>query len=376
MKNKFLLCACLVAMTAATLTSCKNDVDVFDVSSQIAQKTLQGFYTFIDVDSAAMNATLYEWQIEQDKTGARVGAYRVAATGNKKDVNTEKALTWEEAKMAEDGLSMTIPVLVDGEAKDLIWHDGVVSVDGYTTEKPLISMAGVLRTVHEKFVNLDFVHSDTTYYITTKKDTVYYLAWKTQVVNYTQAQIDSAKQALIELADTLAWYNETFGQNIPDTVKFSTKQQPDGTYKGQVSVPYEASKVEDIKTVHGPLHIVNGEMVFSRDAEGATTGSYFWHEETWTQECYTKPTKKEAVHTDELVTVSDANWAPVSFTNIKKFNVLFKGKGHTALLEEVAGEVKTDKTEDKDVFFLEAPISGFVAADGELTYKDYKFKNK
>ena len=373
----------LIALMAAVigLVACQQtikDEDVFAINEEIANKTLEGIYTFIDVDSAAVTTTLYEWTLTKDSTNARVGTYRVASTGNGANSSTEQELVWEEAKMASDGLSMSIPVTVNGETKTLIWHDGVITIDGYTTSKDLISKISVLRSVHENFANLDFVLDDTTYYVTSRMDTMYYLAWKTAVVSYTQEQIDSAKQAMLTYADTLAWFNATYpSRAVPDTVRFATKPQSDGTYKGQVSIPYEDMEIQEIKTNHGPLHIINSEMIFNRDANGATTGSYVFYEKTWTEECYTKPTSDKAIYTDYTNTVTDAQWTPVAYTNIKKFNIMLKGTWDVKTIVTVAGgepKVEMDLHEENTCY--ELPLSGFNKTEGEVTSNELKYKTK
>ena len=203
-------------MTAAVFTSCKKETDLSALDAKIAHKTIPGIYIYLAVDKESVSTTMYEWCLE-DNNGTRTGYYRVASTGNGKDSDEKKSLTWSDATMAEDGLSMTIPVVIEGKSKELVWRDGVIVTDGYATTKSIISMVDVLRTVHESFANLDFVYDDTTNYVTSRMDTTYYLAWKTQVVNYTQEQIDSAKQALIDLADTLTWFNATYPDKaVPD----------------------------------------------------------------------------------------------------------------------------------------------------------------
>lgn len=375
MKNKILLCACLLAVVAGLFTSCKKDPDLQAIDSKLAQQTMLGNYFFIEVDSAAVSTTMHEWLLENGENG-RVGYYRKATTGNGLDSDESNDLTWQEATMAENCLSMNIPVTVGGEQKMLSWSDGVLHVDGYTTEKSLISLANVLRSVNQSFTAYDFVVSDTTAYITSRMDTTYYLAWTTAVVSYTQEQIDAYKQFMIDNADTLKWFNETYpSRAVPDTVRFSTKQQADGTYKGQISVPFEDADIKEIKTNHGPLLAVNGEMVFNREGK-ANTGKYIYHVETWTEECYTKPTSKAAEHSELLIEITDAKWTPVSFVNVKKFNVAFKGKMHTKSLATVGGEVVEDKTDDIDDCFYEVALSGFNKEDGEVTHMERKYKNQ
>lgn len=374
MKNKFLLCACMVALTAAMFTSCKKHTDLTESMETIARKNLPGIYAYVGVDRENVSTTLYEWALD-DNQGDKKGYYRIASTGNGLDSDTTINLTWAEASMNSEGNAMIIPVELPKTHKDLVWNDGVVEVDGYVTYKSLISVADVLRTVHGTFANLDLVHNDTVDYITSRMDTLIYLAWKTQVVSYTQEQIDSAKNAMIEYADTLAWFNATYpSRAVPDTVRFSTKPQADGTYKGQVSVPYEDMDIKEIKTNHGHLHIVNSRIIVNRVGL-VNTGSYYFHEQTWTEECYTKPTTKQAVYTDYVSDLSGAKWTPSAFTNAKKFNILFKGKRDMTLISKVAGEDQKPEEMHETDYFFELPFYNYNKEDGEIMLDGRKYKN-
>ena len=366
----------MVAMTAAVFTSCKKETDLSALDAKIAHKTIPGIYYYLAIDKESVSTTMYEWRLE-DKNGAKTGYYRVASTGNGKDSDVKKDLTWSDATMAEDGLSMTIPVVIDGKSKELVWKDGVIVVDGYATTKYLISMADVLRSVHESFTNYDFVYDDTTNYITTHFDTIYYLAWKTAVVYYTEAQIDSAKQALVDMADTLAWFNATYPDKaVPDTVRFSTKPQGDGTYKGQVSVPYETSEIKEIETIHGPLHIINSEMVFNRAGDNTTSGSFYFHEQTWTKECYTKPADTTAVQTDYIYIVNPAKWTASGYTNATKFNMMFVGKEDVYLKVVTAGVPGEPETQTIENGVFEMLFSNFDKDDGTILMDGLKYKIK
>ena len=377
MKNKFTLCACALAMVAALLTSCKDKTDILATEAEIAQKTFPGIYAFVGVDSVNVSTNMYEWAL-LNEGGKKTGYYRYAATGNMADADVTTNLTWSDATMAENMLSMTIPVdLEDKTHKDLIWNDGVVHVDGYTTAKNLISMVDVLRRLHDEFANYDFVYNDTTNYITITLDTIVYLAWTTKVVNYTQDQIDSAKQAMILYHDTIAWFNATYPERaVPDTVRFSTKQQGDGTYKGQVSVPFEETKVNKIEHNHGPLHIINSEILFARDAQGATSGSYVFHEQTWTEECYDDPTSEKAIYEDYTSTISNAKWTFSAFTNAKKFNTVFKGNWDMTLNYTEGGVPQTPTEMHETDYFFELQFSNFNKTDGTIMLDGHKYKAK
>lgn len=379
MKNKLTLCLCALALVSSVFTSCKKDTDVLDIESQIAQKNFPGVYYYLGIDSVNVSTTLKEWGILKNGE-TKNGYYRIATTGNMSDMDTVNNLTWLDASFAPDGLSMIIPVdLKNPKAhKELVWRDGVIGVDGYVTVKSLISQADNLRALHNDFANYDFVFNDTSYYITTTYDTVVYLAWKTQVVSYTQEQIDSAKQAMIFYHDTIAWFNATYPERaVPDTVRFSSKKQSDNTYKGQVSVPFEETKINEIKTNHGPLKIINSEIIFARDASsGATSGSYVYHEQSWTEEFYDDPTSTKARYEDVSKNMSNARWTFSSFTNAKKFNTLFKGNWDVISNITIGGVPQTPEEMHKVDYFYELAFSNFNKVDGDIMLDGHKYKTK
>lgn len=379
MKNKLTLCLCALALVSSVFTSCKKDTDILDIESQIAQKNFPGVYYYLGIDSVNVSTTLKEWGILKNGE-TKNGYYRIATTGNMSDMDTVNNLTWLDASFAPDGLSMIIPVdLKNPKAhKELVWRDGVIGVDGYVTTKSLISQADNLRALHNDFANYDFVFNDTSYYITTAYDTVVYLAWKTQVVSYTQEQIDSAKQAMIFYHDTIAWFNATYPERaVPDTVRFSSKKQSDNTYKGQVSVPFEETKINEIKTNHGPLKIINSEIIFARDASsGATSGSYVYHEQIWTEEFYDDPTSTKARYEDVSRNMSSARWTFSSFTNAKKFNTLFKGNWDVICNITIGGVPQTPEEMHKVDYFYELAFSNFNKVDGDIMLDGHKYKTK
>ena len=379
MKNKLTLCLCALALVSSVFTSCKKDTDILDIESQIAQKNFPGVYYYLGIDSVNVSTTLKEWGILKNGE-TKNGYYRIATTGNMSDLDTVNNLTWLDASFAPDGLSMIIPVdLKNPKAhKELVWRDGVIGVDGYVTTKSLISQADNLRALHNDFANYDFVFNDTSYYITTAYDTVVYLAWKTQVVSYTQEQTDSAKQAMIFYHDTIAWFNATYPERaVPDTVRFSSKKQSNNTYKGQVSVPFEETKINEIKTNHGPLKIINSEIIFARDASsGATSGSYVYHEQIWTEEFYDDPTSTKARHEDISRNMSNARWTFSSFTNAKKFNTLFKGNWDVICNITIGGIPQTPEEMHKVDYFYELAFSNFNKVDGDIMLDGHKYKTK
>lgn len=360
------------------LVACRNDkTDLYAIDANLAQKTLLGIYPYVGVDSVNMNTTIHEWKLENSAEKGRTGYYKVAATGNGVDTDTESPVTWAEAALAADGLSMLIPVTVNGEQKELKWHDGVVEVDGYVTSKSVISVTSTLRAIHADFANLDFVYDDTVSYKTSRLDTTYYLAWKTEVVSFTQDSIDWYKQFMIDNHDTLMWFNATYPDKaVPDTVRFSTKQQGNGTYKGQISRAYEAMNIQTIVTNHGPLDIVNSEMVFNR-VGNSNTGSYRMHTVSYTEEWYTNPASDKAVMIEEVYELANAKWTPSAFTNVKKFDILMRGDATVSVLSK-----KYDGTVIKQEDYTEAgafhtvSLSAFNSADGEVTSDELKYKTK
>ena len=387
MKNKLLVCASMLALVTAFFTSCKDKTDLYAIDAQLAENSIlrtpdgsSKYYVFVNVDSATMSTTLHEWKLEKTASG-RVGYYRVASTGNGLNGDVVDSLVWDEATMAEDGLSMKIPVtLRSGTKKELKWHDGVISVDGYTTTMNLISMASVLRTVETKTADLDFVYNDTTLYLTSYEDTLYYLAWKTEFVYFTQDSIDYYKQYLIDNADTLAWFNATYpSKAVPDTVRFAPNPETSGVHKDQYAgiIP-RSFETMDVKTVyvnHGPLQITNSEIILKREGT-VNTGSYVYHMRSWTKEFYDDPTSEKAESTDYKVQINSALWTPAEYATIKKFVVSLKGDRQQILIDTKAGEVINEKDSTIANGFETLSFAGFSLEDGEAVINSFPYKLK
>lgn len=359
------------------LVGCQQKEDLFGLEAQIAEKSLQGFYAYVDVDLENMTTTLYEWKFEDGAAG-KVGYYRVVATGNGVDQNgAEDSLTWEAPIYSEDKLSMTIPVTLKGEKKELIWSDGVITVDGYTTTKYVISMANVLRAVNDNFANVTYVINDTTWVIEELVDSVYFLSWKTQVTNLTQDSIDAYKQYLLTMKDTIAWFNKNYPTSkVPDTIRVAPKQQADGTYKVVVPVATEDMAIELDTIVYGPSQIVDAELVMNR-TEKENTGSYSFRMQTFTDDFYHNPEEKTAQSYDSLYVLKDVIWTPVSFSNNKKFVVMATGNQNIEVKAQQAGTSTKDEKDEKEDVVKSLSISNFsTAGEGTLDLEGYSYELK
>ncbi len=376
MKNKLLVFAFACAVLG--LIGCRKEkTDIFEVSTQIAQNTLQGIYVYIDVDSTKMSTTLQEWKLTENATDGKTGYYRIVSTGCGENSNVQTPLSWEPATMTENHQTMVIPVKIGEENLKMNWTGGVLDFGEYVTYKSLISIADLLLNFSEKFANVTFVINDTTNYLTIKKDTIPYLAWRTEVVNFTQDSIDAYKQFLLTMADTLAWFNENYPtQAVPDTVRFSTKQQSNGTYKGQISRPYETIRIKLDTTNHGPLEIFNGELICNQSADLDNTGSFSFHKRTWTEEFYDKPASDKAQSYDSLYVVPNAKWTMTSFTNAKKFDVMLNGDAQVKVVATKAGKTTSSEDVTKPAAFTTLQLSAFSAEDGVVTLNDKKFTLK
>lgn len=375
MKNKLLLCACAVAMLSALFSSCQKQEDLFAIDSQIAQKNLEGIYVFVDVDSVAMSTTLHEWKLANDSDG-RWGYYRMAATGNGKDADVTTNLTWSEAIMAPDYLSMTIPVSLNGVAKNLKWSDGVVQTDGYSTTKFLISEATVLRKLHASFKNLTFEVNDTTLAKFLEKNMFKYLSWNTEQRKDVPVDTVVAYNAYLKtMSDTIAWFNARFDKDIPDTVRCG-KLNVSGNY--QVAIFPVGKEVKEVVTdtiIYGPAQIINGKMVYNIE-DGVYKGSYSLRIQNWSLDYYMDPTESTATWSDSTYTIVDAIWTPSWYINGAAFSVLFKGHETIKMQSSEAGVVKKDYTKDNPAAFHTVDLKEFDTTEDPATIKvgDVQYK--
>lgn len=343
--------AAVMVVAAIALVGCKQDgMDINESNRQLAQKGLVGTYVYVDVDSVQMSTTLHEWNLTE-KADARTGYYRLVATGNGLDRDSSVTLTWEPAVMGENYLYVTVPVMMETDVqKDLIWANGVVNVDGYETEKFLISEATVLRKLHDSFKDLTFEVNDTTPAIFLDRAIIKYLVWNTeQRKNVTVDSVNAYNEYLKQYKDTIAWYNEKFKESIPDTVKGKPNAQ--GIYKVAI-FPVCSEKKETVTDTikYGPAKIVTGKMVYNVE-NGVYKGSYQLHIEEWSLDYYMDPLEPTATWSDSTYAITDAIWTPSHYINSATFSVLFKGHETVKMRYEEAGVEKKNYTLDEaDVY--------------------------
>ena len=373
--NKTVQFAAIIAVTAFGLVACnkKDTTDLLAVDAQLAQKTLLGNYVSVQIDSSKMTTTITEWKFENGSEG-KVGVFKEASVGNGVESFKSAPITWSDATLSADKLYYTVPVVVNGESKNLIWRDGVIEADDYVTVKQVISIADIAQTLNTDFANLNYVYNDTVNFQTVRFDSVPFLYWNTQVVEYSQTQIEEYKAYLAGMTDTIAWFNLNYppsargaSDEIPDTVRFSTKPLANGLYRGLIPIATEDTAIVTDTTVYGPSQIINSELVFSRDDSKKNTGSYSYQIRTWSDDYYLNPGSAEAVAKDSLFVLDDAAWAVTSFTNAKKFVATMKGN-QTITLD--------GKADTKAGAFVDFSLSSFNTANGtvELNGLVYKLK--
>lgn len=365
----------LLAVATIGLVGCQNDTtDLIEVDRQLAQKRLAGIYVYVDVDSVQMSTTLHEWSLKEDADG-RTGYYRLAATGYGQDRDSTVTLTWEPAIMAENYLYVTVPVTTElGLQKDLVWANGVINVDGYATEKFLISEANVLRKLHESFKNFTFEVNDTTPAIFLSKSIWKYMAWNTE--QRKEVTVDSVRaynEWLATMKDTIAWYNARFKQNIPDSVKGKPNAQ--GIYKVAI-FPVGTEKKETVTDTikYGPAKIVNGKMVYNIE-DGVYKGSYQLRIREWSLDYYMDSLETTSTLRDSSYQIVDAIWTPSHYINGAAFSVLFKGHETINMYYEEARVEKKNYSTDKAETYHTVNLKEYETLDSIPSIKvgDVKF---
>lgn len=367
----------LLAVTAIGLVGCKSDrMDLIEMDRQLAQKNLVGIYVYVDVDSTQMSTTLHEWSLKEDGE-VRSGYYRLVATGNGQDRDSSVTLTWEPAIMGENYLYVTVPVMMETDVqKDLIWANGVVNVDGYATEKFLISEANVLRKLHDSFKDLTFEVNDTIPAIFLSKYIVKYLVWNMETrKNVTVDSVNAYNEYLKQYKDTIAWYNATYKPSpvITDTVK--GKPNAEGIYKNAI-FPVCSEKKETVTDTikYGPAKIVNGKMVYNVE-NGVYKGSYELRIQEWSLDYYMDPQETTATKRDSTYSIVDAIWTPSHYENGTTFSILFKGHETIKMYYEEAGVEKKNYTKDKAEAFHTVNLKEYETLDSIPSIKvgDVKF---
>ena len=337
--NLFKLTALLVVVVG--LAACQRDVDVLGISTGLALENMPGYYTLTEVDSATMTVVKTECYLAKRVNGIGNGHYRVSKSGMCTTTDVEKSITWD-AVMAENKLSMTTTIAFeDGETKVLRWSEGVLHDGENVYQKTGSSSISSLKTIYEDLANTEFEIDKKAYY--PHPDTIEFLAWKTDVTYFapedTAAQKQTYLDELVPYMDTIKWYVQNIGQvgtvyvdsvtgELMNLVVVSPQPASRGANKGKHGITHVVmidtlqTRVDQVND--RPKEITYSTLAFKRAGE-TNTGSYVYHHQTWTEECYTDPTSPAAIATDSTYTIDASAWAITAVTSNDIFDVLFKG---------------------------------------------------
>ena len=341
MKNKLLLCG--FAVVCLMTVSCRQEKeDAAAVCSDIAQTTIMKhpYYSYVEVDSAKMNTTIYEWCLTKNASG-KIGYIRKAATGNGLDSDKTDSLTWT-ATRSEDNLSMVISATMkNGDSKTVYWRNGVVETDQYVTASHDISRARVLRALHDEFQNMTFEVDDTVPMFYYDKYVFKYLHWNTKNGKVTIDSVNVYNEYLKQFKDTIAWFNQSeysnYGKNaVSDTVKHG-KVDASGMCTAIFPISEEKNLILTDTIKLGPAKIINGKMHYNVVA-GVYTGDFELRIQKWNLDYYMYPTDETATYSDSAYSIKNAVWTPKAYVNGTEFSILLKGDETGHLIDSVAGK--------------------------------------
>lgn len=376
MKNKIFKLTALW-MVVVGLAACQsNDVDVFGISAGLALDNMPGYYTFTEVDSTTMTVVKTEYYLEKKVDGVGKGYYRVSTSGMCASTDEQEAITWD-AVMAENKLSMTTTILFEnGDTKVLRWSEGVLHDDNEVSKKTDKSSISSLNSIYEDIANKEFEVDQKSYYA--HPDTIEFLAWKTDVTYFAPEDTLAQKQAyLADLApylDTIKWYVQNIGQigtvyidPVTGELENLVIVDPKAGSRGKTAGKHGITHVVMIDTLQSRVVQVNDRpkaftystLAFNRVGE-TNTGSYFFNQQTWTEEYYTDPTSPQALATDTTYAIDASAWAITTVTNSDIFDVLFKG-------------LENGQTPDA---FTTVSVSEFNREKGELVVGTLKYMLK
>ena len=342
MKNKIFKLTALLLLVVGFVACQKDDVDVFGISTGLALEKMPGYYTFTEVDSVTMTVTKTECCLEKQVDGVGKGYYLVSKSGVNPSPDDKKLITWD-AVMAENKLSMTTTITFsDGETKVFRWSEGVLyDASNKVSTKTAKSSVDALKTINADLANKAFEIDQKSYY--PHPDTIEFVAWTTDVTYFAPEDTTSAKaNYLAELApynDTIKWYIKNIGQigtvyidsvtgELQNLVVIDPTPSSRGKNKGKhgithvIQIDTLQSRVEQIKD--RPQELLSSNVEF-KVAGSNYTGSYNYHQETWTEEWYLKPGSPEAIYTDSAYAFVATKWAVTAVSNDNVFDVLMKG---------------------------------------------------
>lgn len=375
--NLFKLTALLVVVVG--LVSCRGDESVLPITENLANKTLLGFYTYTTLDSVTMRTSSKEFFLTRDEKDEQNGYYRTNEQGNGVALDESLPLTWT-SKMAVDKLSMLIDVIMNNDAKSIVWQDGVVKIGDQWYEKNIAGVSNIdnLNTIYNKqLANVVFEISETEYHPHTKK--VPYLAWDA-ARRSNVAEQDTAKvkqdylDKLLPQADTIIWFlknktpNGYIGNRVHcvdtviggrDTTIIVDLVYVTGTGPYTVYYLKSSKKSDEVQVDDWPKSVLFSNMIFNRDANNLTTATYKWQKSEFSLEHYLLPGKAADTGTDSVYTFTASAWVVPEYTNLAKFDVMMLGTGDSVISKIEAGVESIVKSETYPNIYQTLNLSGY-----------------
>lgn len=169
MKNKILLCACVVAMTALTLTSCKQKTDFDAIADGVSEKTLQGYFSGAEVFGDTLLLSVVQYNFAEDGTIERTtmeigdGAYKAP--------ETKKYSSWQFGEYFDGnkGRNLNLIPAEGGDPLTVKYYLGGIVEDGQPAALDKNNKVAAIASTNEDVVGKKWFGNDTTYY---KIDTV------------------------------------------------------------------------------------------------------------------------------------------------------------------------------------------------------------
>lgn len=398
MKNKlFKLTALLVVVLG--LAGCQKEVDVMGITNDLANKNLQGCYTYTALDSATMTTYKQECFITESATGEHIGYFRTCRAGQGATTDVKIPFTWV-AEMAADHLTMKVTAkFEDDTEKQFVWDGGIIKDEDFSYTKSVsgLSDVDVQLAIFADLENTHFEHASTTFFKHLVK--VDYLAWNTKVDRKSYAPEDTLAQKNTYLAqlepymDTIVWYirtqvpEHTIGFAHLDTVINGTDTtyqvanlvyvEPTPNSAGKHLITYLVSTVKqrDDQVNDRPKTTISSVMEFTRVGDqNSAVYSYELHE--WSEEFYTAPTDPKATVHDSISSFVASSWAIPTYTNGLKFDVLLFGKSELTEVKTEGGTETMNTHKEQEDVFQTLMISGYSKKKGEATLNDLKYTLK
>jgi len=349
-KNKYLILGLVLASIVSVMSSCKKDIDLTSAFVDLANKKIDGTYSFFVVDSEHMVTTLHQYTL--DRTTHK-GSYAIKSFGDKVNTENTVSFTFSNQGLIEQNTFVNLLLTyTDGTTKNVKWGNNSIVDEGVTmpSSGDALSWMQALQPQwgnNDTWIRANVVpDNDTAAFYNVEILDLPYMHWtgtKTQK-NLSLDSINTLKAYFDQqwVKDTIAWFNQEYRASVPDTIRYQETPAGSGKYTAVVPVYQIRYKKSEVKHFVGYEHIYQYTLYMNKEQDG--------HLAAWvqidtlqnTRDVFDNPTAPTAIIYESHEQVKNATWCVSSIAYAKGFDLMLRGTHNVKVTRKEGGIVKTN----------------------------------